>query len=73
LGGCRNYPRAPKIIGPMKRERAMSTRAQSRVALKRKRDDVVALEDDRWVWGVIFTTTALTGLCVATLFSVALV
>ena len=49
----------------------MSTHVQSKAALRRKQAGVVALEDDRWVWGVIFTTVALTGLCVATLFSVA--
>ena len=49
----------------------MSTRLQSKaVALRRKRTEVVVLEDDRWVWGAIFTAVALTGLCVATLFGV---
>ena len=47
----------------------MSTRKQSN-AVMRKHVEVVATEDDRWVWGVIFTTAALTGLCVATLFNV---
>jgi hypothetical protein len=50
----------------------MSTRAQSKAALRRKHAAVVAMEDDRWVWGVIFTTVALTGFCVATLFNVAI-
>jgi hypothetical protein len=49
----------------------MSTHVQSKAALRREQAGIVALEDDRWVWGVIFTTVALTGLCVATLFSVA--
>ena len=68
----RNDPRAPQIMAVMSRERAMSTRAQSKAALRRKHAAVVAMEDDRWVWGVIFTTVALTGFCVATLFNVAI-
>ena len=68
----RNYPRAPQIMAVKSRERAMSTRAQGKAALRRKHADVVSLEDDRWVWGVIFATVALSGLCVATLFSVAI-
>jgi hypothetical protein len=55
----------------MSLEQATSTREQSKAALRRKQAGVVALDDERWVWGVIFTTVALTGLCVATLFSVA--
>jgi hypothetical protein len=52
----------------------MSARLQCKaVALRRKRTEVVGLEDDRWVWGVIFTAAALSGLCVATLFSVAII
>jgi hypothetical protein len=49
----------------------MSTRLQTRaVALRRRRTEVVGQEDDRGVWGAIFTAVAITGLCVATLFSV---
>jgi hypothetical protein len=49
----------------------MSTCKQSRAVTRHKHAAVVAPEDDRWVWGVIFfTTVALTGLCVATLFNV---
>ena len=46
----------------------MSTRGQSKAALKRKAGwrHVPALDDDAGV-GVIFTTVALTRLCVATL------
>jgi hypothetical protein len=50
----------------------MSTRLQSKAALRRKRTEVMALENDHWAWGAIFTTVALTGLCLATLFSVAI-
>jgi hypothetical protein len=50
----------------------MSTRKQSKAVLRRKRAEAVASENDWWVWGVIFTTVALTALCVATLFSVAI-
>ena len=39
---------------------------------RRKYADVVATEDDRWVWGVILTTALLSALCVAMLFSVTL-
>ena len=48
----------------------MSRHVQCKATLRRKRASLVAQEDDRWVWGVIFTTVALTSLCVATLFSV---
>ena len=48
----------------------MSTQVQGKATLRRKRAGLVAQEDDRWVWGVIFTTVSLTSLCVATLFSV---
>jgi hypothetical protein len=52
----------------------MSGRLQSKaLALGRKRTGDVVLEDDRWVWGVIFTAAALSGLCVATLFGVTIV
>ena len=52
----------------------MSARLQSKaVALRCKRTEAVVLEDDRWVWGVIFTAAALSGLCVATLFGVTIV
>ena len=48
----------------------MSTRLQSEAALRRKRTEVIALENGHRVWGAIFTPVALTGLCVASLFSV---
>lgn len=48
----------------------MSTRLQSKVGLRRKHIEVAALEDGRQVWGAIFTSVALTGLCIATLFGV---
>ena len=37
----------------------MSIRRQSK-SVMRKHAEVVAQEDDRWVWGVIFTTAAIT-------------
>ena len=52
----------------------MSARLQSKaLALGRKRTEVVVLEDDRWVWGAIFTAAALPALCVAALFGVTIV
>jgi hypothetical protein len=52
----------------------MSARLQSKpLPLRRERTEAVVLEDDRWVWGVIFTAAALSGLCVAALFSVTIV
>jgi hypothetical protein len=39
---------------------------------KRKHSDIDVMEDDRWVWGVIFITSALTTLFAAALFSVAI-
>jgi hypothetical protein len=55
----------------MSKERFMSPRVQSKAALRgNNHAAVVAIEDDRWVWGVIFTIAALSGLCLAALFSV---
>ena len=52
----------------------MSARLQSKAAaLRRKRTEVVVLEDDRWVWGAIFTAAALPALCIAALLSVSIV
>ena len=57
----------------------MSKRMQTKPVLKpvlgRNRDQNVAVdggavEDDVWCWGVIFTAAAITGLCVAILFSI---
>jgi hypothetical protein len=31
--------------------------------------EAVSLEDSRWVWAEVLTSVALTGLCVAALFS----
>ena len=45
--------------------KSMSTQVQGKATLRCKRAGLVALEDDRCVLGVIFTTVALTGLCVA--------
>jgi hypothetical protein len=44
----------------------MSKRRQARAV-----SEAGSLNDDSWVWGVIFATAALTALCVATVFSVA--
>ncbi len=38
--------------------------------LGRNRDESVAVEDDVWCWGVIFTAAAFAALCVAILFSI---
>jgi hypothetical protein len=43
---------------------------RNKAASRRKRTEVIALEDDSLAWGVILTIAALTALCVATLFSV---
>ncbi len=50
----------------------MSTRSPNKSVQSRKRAESVAVEaeDDVWVWGVIFTASAITALCLATLFSV---
>jgi hypothetical protein len=61
----------------MSQEREMTERERSNAVLERKRadgapaeGDGAAVENDFWVWGVIFTTTALTALCLAMLFCV---
>jgi hypothetical protein len=51
---------------------SMSTLVQNKAALNRNQVGVVIQEDDGWVWRVIFTTVAITGLGVATLFNVAI-
>ena len=50
----------------------MSTRSPNKSVLRRKPAESVAAgdENDVWVWGVIFTASAITALCVATLFGV---
>jgi hypothetical protein len=47
----------------------MSPRVESKAA-SRGNNHAAVVADDRWVWGVIFTTAALSGLCLAALFSV---
>jgi len=49
----------------------MSARAHRNVAQSRKHPEAVTLDNDYWIWAVIFTTAALTALCVVTIFSVA--
>ena len=43
---------------------------RDKAAFRGKRTKVAALGDDNLAWGVILTIAALTGLCVATLFSI---
>jgi hypothetical protein len=47
----------------------MNPRTQSGPTESRIRASVVALEDSSWVWAEVLTSVALTGLCVAALFS----
>jgi hypothetical protein len=49
----------------------MSTRAKGNIGQSAKRAEAVALDDENWIWAVIFTTTALAALSVATLFTIA--
>jgi hypothetical protein len=52
----------------------MSKRMKTKPALGHRNKSVAgddsAVEDDVWCWAVIFTAAALTGLCVAILFSI---
>jgi hypothetical protein len=48
----------------------MSARDRN-MAQSRKHAEAVTLDSDYWIWAVIFTTAALTALCVVTVFSVA--
>jgi hypothetical protein len=54
----------------------MNDRVRSKTVLERKlaehalEADGPAVENDFWAWAVIFTTAALTALCVAMLFCV---
>jgi hypothetical protein len=48
----------------------MSKRIQTKPDLGRNRDESVAVEDDVWCWGVIFSAAAFAALCVAILFSI---
>jgi hypothetical protein len=54
----------------MSPERAMTRR--DKAGLRSRQTKIIALEDDNLAWGVILTIAALTGLCVATLFSVSI-
>ena len=47
----------------------MSQRVQSEPTLRRIRAEIASLEDSHWVWVEVLTSVALTGLCVAALFS----
>ena len=49
----------------------MSTRVKGNAVRSAKRAEAVALANDNWIWAVIFTTTALSALSVATLFTIA--
>jgi hypothetical protein len=46
----------------------MSRRVKANVVQSAKRAVGLALENDNWVWAVIFATTALAALIVAALF-----
>jgi hypothetical protein len=50
----------------------MTAQVRSKDGQIRKASAAVDQQNDHWVWGVIFTFTALTGLFVATLFVVAI-
>ena len=49
----------------------MSRRVKGNVVQSAKRAVGVALENDNWIWAVIFATTALAALAVAALFTIA--
>jgi hypothetical protein len=55
----------------LSRERAMSTQMQSRAGQVRRGVQALSFDSDTWVWSVIFTSAALTGLFIATIFVVA--
>src|SRR5262245_66553578 len=59
------------IQGCNHRSEPMSARAHRNVAQSRKHPEAVTLDNDYWIWAVIFTTAALTALCVVTIFNVA--
>jgi hypothetical protein len=48
----------------------MTVQVRSKDRQMRKATAAVDFQNDQWVWGVIFTFAALTGLFVATLFVV---
>ena len=50
---------------------AMSRRVKGNVLQSAKRAIGVALENDNWIWAVIFAATALAALTVAALFTIA--
>jgi hypothetical protein len=49
----------------------MRRRVKGNVVQSAKRAEGVALENDNWIWVVIFATTALTALAVVALFTIA--
>ena len=52
------------IAGESNEPRMQSVPTEGRIQA-----EVVSLEDSRWVWAEFLTSVALTGLCVAALFS----
>ena len=49
----------------------MNTRIKGNAVQNAKRAEAVALNNENWIWAVIFTITVLSALSVATLFTVA--
>jgi hypothetical protein len=49
----------------------MSRRVKGNVVENAKRAEGAALENDNWIWALIFATTALTALAVVALFTIA--
>jgi hypothetical protein len=57
------------LIVVISQERAMSPRVQSEPMSRRIHAATASLEDSRWIWTEVLTSVALTGMCVAALFS----
>ena len=47
----------------------MSPRVQSEPMSRRNHAATASSEDSRWIWTEVLTSVALTGMCVAALFS----
>jgi hypothetical protein len=51
----------------------MSTRRKGKSIFKSERPEIATLDNEYWVWGVIFTVAALAALLVTMLFTVAMI
>jgi hypothetical protein len=67
--GARHHTSSATLVELVVTSRVI--RSQPSVVVSRRRAEAIPLENDNWIWAVIFTTMALAALSVAVVFSVA--